>query len=107
MLFSASRPGDLLRSGDQPHAIAGALDAKAVAVEFDFVDPIRRVWNLGSPCRNAPHAPKIDIRGPIANPVSHRTAPRGSGAAQPPGRGCSHGLVVGGVPGAKNLIPGW
>ena len=51
-------------AGDQAHAIAGALDPQPIAVILDFVEPIRRMWNLGSPCRNAKierlkHAPEM------------------------------------------------
>jgi len=38
---------------DQPHAITVALQAEAVAVVLDLVEPVRRVRNLGSPRRDA------------------------------------------------------
>jgi hypothetical protein len=40
-------------AADQSHAITVALNPQAVAVILDFVQPIRRVWNLRSPCRDA------------------------------------------------------
>ena len=33
-------------AGDQPHTIAVALDAQAIAVIFDFVKPVRSMRNL-------------------------------------------------------------
>jgi hypothetical protein len=39
--------------GDQPHPIAVALDVQPIAIIFDFVKPIRRVWDVVSPRRNA------------------------------------------------------
>jgi hypothetical protein len=39
--------------GKQPHPIAVAFQTQPIAVVFDFVEPIRGMRNLGSPCRNA------------------------------------------------------
>ena len=40
-------------AGEQPHALAVALDDQAVAVVLDFVDPFRPVRDFGSAGRNA------------------------------------------------------
>ena len=36
-------------AGEQPHALAVALDDQAIAVVLDFVDPVRPVGNLAPP----------------------------------------------------------
>src|SRR4029077_19707711 len=59
-------------AGDQPHAIAVALDAQAIAVIFDFVKPVRARWNLYSSGRHAElkglkHVPQISICRSFAN----------------------------------------
>ena len=40
-------------AGEQPHALALALDDQAVAVVLDLVDPLRPVRDLGAAGRNA------------------------------------------------------
>ena len=40
-------------AGEQPHALAVALDDQAVAVVLDFVDPFRPVGDFGAAGRNA------------------------------------------------------
>jgi hypothetical protein len=40
-------------AGEQPHALALALDDQAIAVMLDFVNPVRARGNLGSAGRNA------------------------------------------------------
>jgi len=35
-------------AGNQPHAIAAALDAQPVTVILDLVEPVRGRWNFGA-----------------------------------------------------------
>jgi len=64
-------------AGDQPDAVATPLNAKAVAVVFDFVDPVRTVrHDLGAGGQaKLKHTPKIDI------PTVKSTAPEPAAAA--------------------------
>ncbi len=60
-------------ASEQPHALALALDDQAVAVVFDFVDPVGPRRNLGSAGRDArcernfTYRPDIGIQGEFAN----------------------------------------
>src|SRR4051794_11493313 len=61
-------------AGKQPSALALALDDDAIAVIFDFVNPVRSGRDLGAPTSNAgqvlkltQHARKIDWRCRIAS----------------------------------------
>jgi len=40
-------------AGEQPHALALALDDQAIAVVFDFVEPVRPGGDFGSAGRDA------------------------------------------------------
>ena len=40
-------------AGEQPHALAVALNDQAITVVFDFVDPVRADRHLGSGRRDA------------------------------------------------------
>ena len=44
-------------AGEQPHALALALDDQPVAVVLDFVNPVFRVRHLGAARRNAGFEP--------------------------------------------------
>ena len=58
-------------AGEQPHALAVALDDQAVAVVLDLVDPFRAVRNLGRAGWNAGfeyrHGAKIVANGTAAS----------------------------------------
>ena len=66
-------------AGEQPDALAVALNDQAIAVMFDFVDPLGPVrnlcpagWNAGLKCRFR-HTGYLDAGYSRCHPCSHRS----------------------------------